>query len=144
MSIASSMVRTSGYHPPMFSQRYRWRRSMAGTLAVLAALPVVLFGGLWLADFFWLHVRVPGSPGPFTRLFLFDPDTLETALGNLTQIIAAVLGIAITVVSIVVQLAATRYTPRVADMFFRSKLSSTRSEVGGPATPIWKRGKDGP
>ena len=31
------------------------------------------------------------------------------------------LGIAITVVSIVVQLAATRYTPRVADMFFRDR-----------------------
>jgi len=33
----------------------------------------------------------------------------------------AVLGIAITVVSIVVQLAATRYTPRIADMFFRDR-----------------------
>jgi hypothetical protein len=32
-----------------------------------------------------------------------------------------VLGIAITVVSIVVQLAATRYTPRIAEMFFRDK-----------------------
>ena len=31
------------------------------------------------------------------------------------------LGIAITVVSIVVQLAATRYTPRIAEMFFRDK-----------------------
>jgi len=32
-----------------------------------------------------------------------------------------VLGIVITVVSIVVQLAATRYTPRIADMFFRDR-----------------------
>jgi hypothetical protein len=32
-----------------------------------------------------------------------------------------VLGIAITVVSIVVQLAATRYTPRIAEMFFRDR-----------------------
>jgi hypothetical protein len=36
-------------------------------------------------------------------------------------VVVAVLGIAITVVSIVVQLAATRYTPRIAEMFFRDK-----------------------
>jgi Predicted membrane protein (DUF2254) len=92
-----------------------------GTLAVLAGVPVLLFSTLWLVDFFCLHARLPGSPGPLARLFLFDPDMLQNALGNLTQIIAAVLGIAITVVSIVVQLAATRYTPRVADMFFRDR-----------------------
>ena len=46
---------------------------------------------------------------------------MQNALGSLAQVIAAVLGIAITVVSIVVQLAATRYTSRVADMFFRDK-----------------------
>ena len=40
--------------------------------------------------------------------------------------IAAVLGIAITVVSIVVQLAATRYTSRVADLFFRDKINLGR------------------
>jgi len=39
----------------------------------------------------------------------------------MAQTIAAVLGIVITVVSIVVQLAATRYTPRIADMFFRDR-----------------------
>jgi hypothetical protein len=59
--------------------------------------------------------------GPLTRLLDFDPDTLQNALGNLAQIIAAVLGIAITVVSIVVQIAATRYTSRVAEMFFRDR-----------------------
>jgi hypothetical protein len=42
-------------------------------------------------------------------------------LGSLAQVIVAVLGIAITVVSIVVQLAATRYTPRIAEMFFKDR-----------------------
>jgi len=42
----------------------------------------------------------------------------ETSWRARSKIIVAVLGIAITVVSIVVQLAATRYTPRIADMFF--------------------------
>jgi hypothetical protein len=81
----------------------------------------MLFGTFWLIDFFYLHARSPSDLGPLARLFDFDPDTLQNALGNLAQIIAAVLGIAITVVSIVVQLAATRYTPRVADMFFRDR-----------------------
>ncbi|MES1205968.1 MAG: DUF2254 family protein [Pseudomonadota bacterium] len=105
----------------MVSERNRWRRTLWGTLALLASVAVLLFGGFWLIDFFWLHARVPGDGGPLTRLLALDPDTLQNALGNLAQIIAAVLGIAITVVSIVVQLAATRYTPRVADMFFRDR-----------------------
>ena len=93
---------------------------MLGTLTLVAGLSVVLFGGFWLIDFFLLH-HPSGPGGPLTRLLDFDPDTLQNALGSLAQIIAAVLGIAITVVSIVVQLAANRYTSRVADMFFRDK-----------------------
>jgi len=104
----------------MVSDRNRWRRTLLGTLALLASLSVMLFGGFWLVDFFVLHHPASGD-GPMTRLLDFDPDTLQNALGSLAQIIAAVLGIAITVVSIVVQLAATRYTSRVADMFFRDK-----------------------
>ena len=57
------------------------------------------------------------SPAPVH----FDVDTLQNALGNMAQVVAAILGIVITVVSIVVQLAATRYTPRIADMFFRDR-----------------------
>ena len=104
----------------MVSERNRWRRTLLGTLALVAGLAVVLFGAFWLADFFLLH-RPDGPDGPLTRLLDFDPDTLQNALGSLAQIIAAVLGIASTVVSIVVQLAANRYTSRVADMFFRDK-----------------------
>ena len=36
-------------------------------------------------------------------------------------VVIVLLGIVITVVSIVVQLAATRYTPRIAEMFFRDR-----------------------
>ena len=71
------------------------------------------------------HRRRPprGSEGPFRQLFDFDAETMQNALGSLSQVIAAVLGIAITVVSIVVQLAATRYTSRVADLFFRDRIN---------------------
>jgi Predicted membrane protein (DUF2254) len=95
-----------------------------GTLALLAGIAVLVFGALWLVDFFVMHEPSGNAAldkGPWAQLVDFDPDTLQNALGSLAQIIAAVLGIAITVVSIVVQLAANRYTPRVADMFFRDK-----------------------
>jgi hypothetical protein len=59
--------------------------------------------------------------GAWRLLVDLDPETLQNALGSLAQVVVAVLGIAITVVSIVVQLAATRYTPRIAEMFFRDK-----------------------
>src|SRR6185369_12688669 len=94
------------------------RRVLLRTIALIAGSAITLFTAFWLLDYFF----VPGSRGdrgPMEQLFHFDPETLQNALGNLAQIIAAVLGIAITVVSIVVQLAATRYTSRVADMFFR-------------------------
>jgi hypothetical protein len=108
----------------MVSERKRWRRTLIGTLALLAGIAVLVFGVLWLVDFFVMHEPSSGGgtdKGPWAQLVDFDPDTLQNALGSLAQIIAAVLGIAITVVSIVVQLAANRYTPRVADMFFRDK-----------------------
>jgi len=46
------------------------------------------------------------------------------SLGNLPEVVAAVLGIAITVVAIIVELAANRYTPRIADLFFREPANS--------------------
>jgi uncharacterized membrane protein len=46
---------------------------------------------------------------------------VTNSIGVLSSIIAAVLGIIITVASIVVQLAATRYTPAVTEMFFRDR-----------------------
>ncbi len=96
------------------------RHGLAGALGLLAGFAVAVFGAFWILDYFFLS-SPPGTGGPAGQLFDFDPDTLQNALGNLAQIIAAVLGIAITVVSIVVQLAATRYTSRVADMFFRDR-----------------------
>jgi Predicted membrane protein (DUF2254) len=102
------------------------RRPLA-TLAVLvgslAAFAVAVFAALWLLDFFLVDAAHRGARGPGAQLFAFDPETMQNALGSLAQVIAAVLGIAITVVSIVVQLAANRYTSRVADMFFRDRIN---------------------
>jgi hypothetical protein len=107
--------------PPPAPARQR-RRSLV-TLALLTAFAVAVFAALWLLDYFFIDAASAGHEGAFRQLFDFDPETMQNALGNVAQVIAAVLGIAITVVSIVVQLAATRYTSRVADLFFRDRIN---------------------
>jgi hypothetical protein len=93
------------------------RRTIIYPLLLLVGVASALFFGFFLLD--WWVYKPAG--GPLDTLFHFDVDTLQNALGNLSQVLAAVLGIVITVVSIIVQLAATRYTPRVAEMFFRDR-----------------------
>ena len=77
----------------------------------------------WLLDVAFFGRRTPAAEhlSAWRLLVDLDAETLQNALGSLAQVVVAVLGIAITVVSIVVQLAATRYTPRIAEMFFRDK-----------------------
>jgi hypothetical protein len=102
----------------------RQRRRSLVTLGFLAAFAVAAFTAVWLLDYFVIDANQGGRRGgPFAQLFDFDAETMQNALGSLSQVIAAVLGIAITVVSIVVQLAATRYTSRVADLFFRDRIN---------------------
>jgi hypothetical protein len=89
-------------------------------------LPVMALTGVTAVLFFagyWLDFKFAGNTkhGLFGTLLRYDLQTCQNAIANLAQVIAALLGIAITVVSIIVQLAATRYTPRVAEMFFRDR-----------------------
>ena len=91
------------------------------TLALLTGFAVCIFVAFWLLDCFVIDAAHRTSANPFLQLLDYDVDTMQNALGSLAQVIAAVLGIAITVVSIVVQLAANRYTSRVTDMFFRDR-----------------------
>ena len=91
------------------------------TLALLTGFALSVFVAFWLLDCFVLDPAHASAKGPFFQLLDYDVETMQNALGSLAQVIAAVLGIAITVVSIVVQLAANRYTSRVTDMFFRDK-----------------------
>jgi hypothetical protein len=99
------------------------RRSMA-ILGALAGFAICLFAVFWLVDYFLIDAGAAHhKEGPIGQLFDYDAQTMQNALGSLSQVIASVLGIAITVVSIVVQLAATRYTPKVADLFFRDRIN---------------------
>ena len=93
------------------------------TLGFFAAFASPRSPAVWLFDYFVIDGQRHASAGPFRQLIDYDAETMQNALGSLSQVIAAVLGIAITVVSIVVQLAATRYTSRVADLFFRDRIN---------------------
>lgn len=85
---------------------------------------LALLGG---AGVFWLLLLLSLDyllifHGPASKfwsgLFGYTSADIQAALGNLPEVVVAILGIAITVVSIVLQLSATRYTPRVTEMFF--------------------------
>jgi hypothetical protein len=93
------------------------RATILYPLALLGGIAMVVFLGFYLYDF---H-RLAKTGNPIAAIFEFDTETLQNTLGSMAQTVAAVLGIVITVASIVVQLAATRYTPRIADMFFRDR-----------------------
>jgi hypothetical protein len=124
-SVSPALAAPSGLPPSVRATPAtgRLRRRSLVTLGLLTAFAVAAFAALWLLDYFFIDAASPAREGAFRQLFDFDPETMQNALGNVAQVIAAVLGIAITVVSIVVQLAATRYTSRVADLFFRDRIN---------------------
>ncbi len=103
-------------------------RSMARTrrgffllsAALLLLGPVVFFLIVFGLDYFWLGSR----DGNFRILDVFTSMSVADSrqiLGGMGEVITAILGIVITVASIIVQLAATRYTPRITEMFFRDR-----------------------
>ncbi len=54
---------------------------------------------------------------------MFDYTLIFSNLGSFAEVITGVLGIAITVVTIIVELAATRYTPKISDLFIRNPVN---------------------
>ena len=99
----------------------RRRFGLLSSAALLAAAAIVFFGVFWIADLVIQNRTDAFTTGGIGVFFHFDIETLQNTLGSLAQIIVAVLGIAITVVSIVVQLAATRYSSHIANLFFRDR-----------------------
>ena len=94
-----------------------WRRPVvqAGLSFVLLTLAsAALYGGLLTLDY-------QGSPpGPLT--LAADVDVADIIAG-MAEVTVAVLGVAVTVVAIIVQLAADRYTPRVSDLFVKDPVN---------------------
>lgn len=97
-------------------QRRHNRVSLPGyalTFLVLLGLSAVIYLWLWALDF-------RGSPAPW-HLFL-EPGAVNT-LAGFGEVSAAVLSVAITVVAIILELAANRYTPRITELFLRDPVN---------------------
>lgn len=81
-------------------------------------LPFSILLGLALTIFVITYVI--DAQGRWVALWLFfrpNPSTASQTISNAGEVVAAVLGIAITVVAIVVELAANRYTHRITELF---------------------------
>ena len=77
---------------------------------VLLAVSAALYAALWLLDF---------GVAAQSPLALWSAPATYDVLVQFTQVTIGVLGIAITVVAIIVELAANRYTPRITELFVR-------------------------
>jgi hypothetical protein len=98
-------------------------RRFAMQAAVLAWAALAVFWLFYAADFYLLPQPQDSAPtGPLGQYFTFDPGTVSNAVATLVGVNTAVFGIVITVVSIIVQLSAERYTG-VARMFLRDRLN---------------------
>src|SRR5437588_5496641 len=100
----------------------RKRRMWLYPVVTLASFALLVFAGFYVLDHFVTGGAPPGEnwdpTGPINRYLNFDPGSITDAVSALGGMIAAVLGIVVTVVSIIVQLSAERYTG-VARMFLR-------------------------
>src|SRR5690349_4654967 len=92
-------------------------------IMILGAIALVGFACFYLIDY---HVtgggRVENPDGALRHYVAFDPGSITDAISALGGMTAAVLGIVITVVSLLVQLSSERYTG-VAQMFLRDRIN---------------------
>jgi hypothetical protein len=91
-------------------------------IVILVATALLVFAGFYTLDHFVTGGAEKAASGPLSRYYHFDADHITDAVSALGGMIAAVLGIVVTVVSIIVQLSADRYTG-VARMFLRDRIN---------------------
>ncbi len=100
-----------------------FRRRWLVPVLTLTSLALVVFFGFYTWDHLSGGGLFDGGWGAWRRYRAFDPDHITDAVSSLAGMIAAVFGIVITVVSIVVQLSADRFTG-VARMFLRDRINT--------------------
>ncbi len=93
-------------------------------------LAILLIAILVFLASFWLDVITAAlnaqddaitATGLIHSILHQDLEQARNTLGGLGEVMAAVLGLALTVSSIIVQLAATRFTPHITSLFFRAR-----------------------
>ena len=86
-------------------------------------IPYLWLLGLGLLILVMLRVMLPALLWIFPPSRIRDQNTLEDFVGTLAQVLSGVLGFTISVVAIVVQLSAGRFTPKVTELFLREKVN---------------------
>jgi hypothetical protein len=90
-------------------------------MAILGGIALIAFASVYLLDDKLTGgAGVTNAKGALSRYVHFEPGFISDALGGLAAMTAAVLGIVITVVSLLVQLTSARYSG-VAQMFLRDR-----------------------
>ena len=88
-------------------------------LAVIVVTSLVVFLFTSAVDF-----AISTTEVTFWRtLFLSDGSSVSGDVGNLAEVLIGVLGLTLTVVAIVVQLASQRYTPKLIDLFLADRVN---------------------
>ncbi|MFO0589456.1 MAG: DUF2254 family protein [Polyangiaceae bacterium] len=105
----------------MAQEPHSVRRAWLFPMVFLASIALTTFLVLYSIDHFVTGGPASAAPpGTLRSYFFFDQDHITDAASALGSMVAGVLGIVISVVAIVVQLSAERYTG-VTTMFFRDK-----------------------
>jgi hypothetical protein len=115
--------------PAVVEERRRRRGAMSSRrlwlypIIMIGAIALIGFAAFYLVDY---HVTGGGADphpdGALRHYVAFDPTSITDAIAALGGMTAAVLGIVITVVSLLVQLSSERYTG-VAQMFLRDRVN---------------------
>lgn len=102
--------------------RNRWTKITAGGAAAFLIALALVSGSVYavLQAVVWLEA--PHLAWPWERV---TSESATSALTNMAEVTVGVLGVAITVVSIIVELAATRYSPRITELFLRDRTNLT-------------------
>src|SRR6188768_1275793 len=103
-------------------ERQSFRRQWLLPMVFLTCAALAIFWAFYAVDHFFTHGSGGPSSGSMWDYFNFDPDSITDAVSSMAGMIAAVFGIVITVVSLIVQLSADRYTG-VARMFLRDRVN---------------------
>lgn len=101
-----------------------FRRRWLVPVLMLTGVSLALFFGFYSVDHLAQGGYWHGGVGPVQRYLDFDPSSITDAVSSMAGMIAAVFGIVITVVSIVLQLSANRYAG-VTRMFLRDPVNLT-------------------
>lgn len=93
------------------------RGEMLASFLILAGVSAFFYLTLWTIDFGLMWGQTP------LELFV-QPGAVDT-LTNFGEITVGVLGISLTVVTIIVELASNRYTPRITELFLRDPVNAS-------------------